>query len=220
MQATTCMAAADTSSESSPPAGELPLGTRERILSGAAEVYARDGIDGATTREIARVAGVNEVTLFRHFKSKDGLLAAVVGKNFGPSAASSQVEVPQATADLRADLLELARTFDRVLAANLPLVRTMLGEIQRYQEHERQVFHGIFHPLKNALRDRLESAARIGRLKPATSIEILADLFVSMVFMGVLRRNLSHIRRGYSNTAYLQGIVDTVLQGAEVETGA
>jgi hypothetical protein len=57
-------------------------------------------------------------------------------------------------------------------------------------------------------------------LKPATSIEILADLFVSMVFMGVLRRNLSHIRRGYSNTAYLQGIVDTVLQGAEVETGA
>ena len=52
--------------------------THSRLLKAASEVFAASGIAGATTREIARVAGVNEVTLFRHFQSKEQLLAAVV----------------------------------------------------------------------------------------------------------------------------------------------
>ncbi len=46
-------------------------------------VFARDGLNGATTRAIAREAAVNEVTLFRLFRSKERLLAAVVGETFG-----------------------------------------------------------------------------------------------------------------------------------------
>jgi AcrR family transcriptional regulator len=41
--------------------------TKKRILAAAELVFSRDGFQGATTREIARQAGVNEVTLFRHF---------------------------------------------------------------------------------------------------------------------------------------------------------
>ncbi len=186
----------------------------EKLLQAAARVFARDGIEGATTRMIAREAGVNEVTLFRCFKTKDKLLAAVVGNNFGPDAASQTPFIPPSTDDLRADLLELAASFDRLIAANLPLVRTMLGEIQRYQEHERQVFHGIFYPLKAALRARMDTAAEKGELRPGSNSEILADLFLSMVFMGVLRRNTPHVKRGYSNHEYLQSLVDVTLRGA------
>ncbi len=39
--------------------------TEQRILDAAMRVFGRDGVSGATTREIARVARVNEVTLFR-----------------------------------------------------------------------------------------------------------------------------------------------------------
>ncbi|MGA9837485.1 MAG: helix-turn-helix domain-containing protein [Gemmatimonadaceae bacterium] len=46
---------------------------RERILEAAARVYALHGYRGATTRLIANEAGVNEVTLFRTFGSKDSL---------------------------------------------------------------------------------------------------------------------------------------------------
>jgi len=189
----------------------------DRLLEAAARVFARDGIEGATTRSIAREAGVNEVTLFRCFKSKDRLLAAVVGDHFGPDAASQKPVIPPTTDDLQADLLELAVAFDRLIFANLPLVRTMLGEIQRYQEHERQVLNGIFSPLKNALRARLDAAASKGELNAGFNGEILADLFLSMVFMGVLRRNLPHIKRGYSNHEYLQSLVDVFLRGALIE---
>ncbi len=37
-------------------------------------VFAESGFRGATTRRIAEAAGVNEVTLFRQFKSKTALI--------------------------------------------------------------------------------------------------------------------------------------------------
>lgn len=50
------------------------LSARDRILEAAREVFALHGSAGATTRRIAEAAGVNEVTLFRHFGSKQSLL--------------------------------------------------------------------------------------------------------------------------------------------------
>jgi predicted transcriptional regulator len=50
--------------------------TKKRILAAAELVFSRDGFQGATTREIARQAGVNEVTVFRHFRTRDELLRA------------------------------------------------------------------------------------------------------------------------------------------------
>ena len=44
--------------------------TRGRLLEAAMQVFARDGLHKATTRVIAREAGVNEVTLFRHSKTR------------------------------------------------------------------------------------------------------------------------------------------------------
>ena len=61
--------------------------TRERLLDAATEILNRVGIQGATTREIAWRAGVNEVTLFRHFKSKEQLLRAVLQRGLAAEAA-------------------------------------------------------------------------------------------------------------------------------------
>ncbi len=52
--------------------------SHNRILQAATRVYAQHGWRGATTRRIADEAGVNEVTLFRHFGSKDALLDAAI----------------------------------------------------------------------------------------------------------------------------------------------
>lgn len=48
--------------------------TRERILSAARQLMAQKGYKGATTRKISELAGVNEVTVFRHFKTKVAIL--------------------------------------------------------------------------------------------------------------------------------------------------
>jgi AcrR family transcriptional regulator len=47
---------------------------RDRLLHAAAKVYSETGYRGTTTRRIAQVAGVNEITLFRHFGTKKALV--------------------------------------------------------------------------------------------------------------------------------------------------
>ncbi|MEW6238613.1 MAG: TetR/AcrR family transcriptional regulator [Candidatus Omnitrophota bacterium] len=52
--------------------------THERILQAALKVFSQSGYKGASTRAIAKEAGVNEVTLFRHFGNKQSLFAEMI----------------------------------------------------------------------------------------------------------------------------------------------
>ncbi len=52
--------------------------TRTKLLQAAVHVFSQKGYKAASTRDIARRAKVNPVTLFRLFKGKAGLRAAVV----------------------------------------------------------------------------------------------------------------------------------------------
>ena len=45
-----------------------------KLLDVAARVYGEYGFRGATTRRIADEAGVNEITIFRQFGSKESLI--------------------------------------------------------------------------------------------------------------------------------------------------
>jgi AcrR family transcriptional regulator len=177
-------------------------------------VFARDGIAGSTTREIAREAGVNEVTLFRHFQTKERLIAAVIGQNFGQRAVAAQSPAPTDTGDLRTDLAQHARCYELLLQDNLPLIRTMIGEIHHHGDHERQVFKAIFRPLREALVACLKQAIAQGRVHPGADAEMLADLFNGMIFTGVLRRTVSHVKPEYTAATHLDAVVDLIMRGA------
>src|SRR5271163_1362470 len=68
MIASTASRAADRQGSSSPP--------RERILTAARELFYRRGIHAVGVDAIAEAAGTNKMTLYRHFASKDVLIAA------------------------------------------------------------------------------------------------------------------------------------------------
>ncbi len=195
-----------------------PAATRQRLLDAAARVFAQHGLAGATTRAIAEEAGVNEVTLFRHFQTKDRLLEAVVGCNFGvPSAPVDEADLA-ITEDLRADLLARGRRYESLLESNLALVRTMLGEIQhRHRDQEKHVFIGIFGPVKAAILARIKAAQAAGELRSDLRADVLADLFGSMIFTGVLRRAAPDIKLEYPASTYLEAAVDLVIRGAGVD---
>ena len=56
--------------------------TRDRIVAAALDLFAERSFDGATTREIARRAGVTQPLLNYHFSSKDELWRAAVDHIF------------------------------------------------------------------------------------------------------------------------------------------
>ncbi|MGN6693793.1 MAG: TetR/AcrR family transcriptional regulator [Aquihabitans sp.] len=67
--------------------------TRERILAAAVDLFADRSFEGATTREIAAVAGVSQPSLNYHFQSKDDLWRAAVGTLFAQLDATLRTRV-------------------------------------------------------------------------------------------------------------------------------
>ena len=82
---------------------------RKRILEAAFALFTSRGIDATTTREIAAAAEVNEVTLFRHFGTKDGLVRAAVEHSV-PAETLPRLDDLQLTGNLQADLVTITRT--------------------------------------------------------------------------------------------------------------
>lgn len=48
------------------------------ILSAVRKIFARKGLEGTTTRELAKEAGVSEALLYKHYPSKDALFKAML----------------------------------------------------------------------------------------------------------------------------------------------
>ncbi len=51
---------------------------REQILRSAVDLFSKRGFSGTTTKDIARLSGVSEAMVFKHFSSKDELYGAIL----------------------------------------------------------------------------------------------------------------------------------------------
>lgn len=51
---------------------------QQRVLKASLTLFAQKGYENTSTLDIAHLAGVSEGTVFKHFKTKDGLLQAIL----------------------------------------------------------------------------------------------------------------------------------------------
>jgi AcrR family transcriptional regulator len=65
------------------------VGIRARVLDAALTEFSRDGVRGATIHGIAERAGVSPMTVYNHFKDKEGLVFALITGR-GPGRLLSQ----------------------------------------------------------------------------------------------------------------------------------
>ncbi len=56
------------------------VGTRERVLDVAVDLFARQGFDGTTVAQVVRGAGLTKGGFYHHFASKEALLFEVYGE--------------------------------------------------------------------------------------------------------------------------------------------
>jgi len=105
--------------------------TRDRILDATLRVFAEVGALGATTRRIAEEAGVNEVTLFRHFGTKDVLLEEALSR---ASHQAELIRLPREPSDPEAELTAWCRVHLRALHHVRALLRTSMSEFESRPE--------------------------------------------------------------------------------------
>src|SRR4051812_32679106 len=82
---------------------ELP--PRERILAAAAELFYRHGIRAVGVDAVAAAAGTNKMTLYRHFESKDVLVAEYLRRAAAAADASCAAFEQRYPTDPRAQLV-------------------------------------------------------------------------------------------------------------------
>jgi len=187
--------------------------TNQRILDAAVRVFGRDGVSGATTREIARVAKVNEVTLFRYFKSKNELLRQVIlqsSKRYEQVFAAASLETPD---DLRHTVRTYAGTYAQKLRDNEDLVRTFMGELKRHLKLCRRLFVESAKPGRQKFIDYLQAAQKAQLVRKDFDVIVAADALTGMLLTGILRRPLTD--SAYSNARYVETCVDIFLKGIE-----
>lgn len=99
------------------------------------------GLTGATTREIARIAAVNEVTLDRHFQNKEQLLAAVITEAIALQA-QALADHDDWTQNLYIDLKNYARLCNQMIEEHEDLIRIFIGEAKRHPQPARLILIG------------------------------------------------------------------------------
>lgn len=101
----------------------LPL--KEACVRAAHEVIAEHGVERLSLRDVARRLGVSHQAPYKHFASRDHLLAEVIRRCFEDFAAALDARPRQA--DPRADLGALGRAYLAYAAAHPLEYRLMFG---------------------------------------------------------------------------------------------
>lgn len=94
--------------------------TSDKLLLAAIDLMADKGYDGTTTKEIAAAAGVNEVTLFRHFGTKLKLIEAAYSR-YHYAEEMTKLFNESLIGELYTDLLLISRTYHRSMKRNRKL---------------------------------------------------------------------------------------------------
>ncbi len=105
--------------------------TEQRIIKSALKHFSERGYEGAKTKEIAADASVNEVTLFRKFKSKQMLFEAVISQVKDEVLQALRPSQIVNSNDTRETLKQIALTLISLTQAKRDMILLLLMEAKR-----------------------------------------------------------------------------------------
>lgn len=154
---------------------------RQALLDAAAEVFARNGLQGTSLRAIARQADCDPALIYYHFANKEALLgalaearAAAILADLGPLAG------PGDTRPVAARLWAMLRTCHEHLHASPGLRSLARGEAVRGAPGLKGCLDGEDSTAARLIRSVFEAGIRQGAIRPGLDPSILAFALVAM----------------------------------------
>jgi AcrR family transcriptional regulator len=102
--------------------------TEKKILLAATKLFSEYGYSGVSTKKIAEHAGVNELTLFRLFKTKANLLQSVI-RYFAYEGNIVEKISHDITGDIKKDIQIFADVYYMFLQNNIKMYKIQIREI-------------------------------------------------------------------------------------------
>ncbi|MDI6727541.1 MAG: TetR/AcrR family transcriptional regulator [Thermodesulfovibrionales bacterium] len=154
--------------------------TRDKILETALRLFSKNGYLGATTKEIAKEAGIAEVTLFRHFPSKEKLFEEMINTySFLPALKELMPEI--AMMSYEKALTVIAKRFLETLSSRKDLIQIMHSEMKRYPEKIHKIYHAFIDEIFKILASYFDEMQKRKILKDFDT-EFGARAFLGMFF--------------------------------------
>jgi AcrR family transcriptional regulator len=168
------------------------------------------GIQGATTREIARRAGVHEVTLFRHFKSKEQLLRTILKRGLAAKAA-----VFDENSSRKENLLERMEKYGRHYYSHLEKNKGFAGALLAGHLMPKSIqvlIADVICPVREGLISILADAQKGGVVRSDVDVEAALDAFNDALYAGMLLQG-AYLPGNYSPDAYISSVVEVFVRG-------
>ncbi len=158
----------------------------ERILDAAMVIFSKNGYNGATTIKIAEKAGVNEITIFRKFKSKENLLKSVIEKNLMETLEKlDHILCMEKNTDIEVCIKTLGITLNQFLDERMDFIFMMVTEGRKRPE-----IMGLFTQFRRKLIEHLSEYFR-EQMNQGNIRKVDPDLLAITLFNFIFSKSLS-----------------------------
>jgi len=168
------------------------LSRKESIIITVIEIIDDLGIQGLSTREIARREGISEGTLFKHFKNKNEMLLVMLDK-FSQFDQGIIKSIALKNLEPKESIRYFLNAFIEYYE-NYPAITCILYayDILRYDAEIGQKVKDIFDVRSNYLRDLIEEGKRSGKIQSNIDSESLVDIIIGFCRNVILKWRMNN----------------------------
>ncbi|MGF1523485.1 MAG: TetR family transcriptional regulator [Leptolyngbyaceae cyanobacterium] len=185
-----------------------PLSTRQRLTQAALELFLSQGVGSTTTRQIADKAGVNEVTLFRNFGNKYGLLLTMLQDTPAMLATPEPVPSGESSEALREYASHCLHTIEQIAS----FIRSVIGEADQYPPEHRQALQQRLSEIKHEMADHLRHLLR--EATPRLPADELASLLGAVLVGYTVVETTSGYALWENRDDFLDAVVNVLVETA------
>jgi TetR/AcrR family transcriptional regulator len=192
------------------------------ILNAAMKIIAREGYDGASTKQIADEARINEVTLFRKFNSKENLLRAVITQQRDKAIQTlSSTFLRQGaqdnnnnsnTSSIARTLVELGYSLTEFMKDRMDLLILLISEGRR-KPFVTKTISSIPQDMIMQLEKVFEEQIHLGKIRRDVDPQLASVIFLGFLFYYSLMKEMFGDKVIKDNGKIIDGFVDLFLNG-------
>ncbi|OSP56787.1 TetR/AcrR family transcriptional regulator [Pseudoruegeria sp. SK021] len=183
----------------------------DQVLSGAREVFLREGFEGATVDAIARSAGVSKATLYSYFPDKK-LLFLEVAQAECCRQAETAIVLSMSGRSVEDTLREIAERMTGFFlsAFGQQVFRICVAEAHRFPEIGRTFYRSGPEQARNQLANYLQGAVARGELQ-IDDCRLAADQFAELCKADLFSRLIFNMTDDVS-AAQITRVIDGAVQ--------
>jgi len=173
-----------------PASKETACCTRSSIIDAARTLFAQRGLEGASVREVAEAAGVNNAMIYYHFTDKVELYRAVLADSFEEFDRIWEHEIFSTNASTRQKVQKYVEELIRFQQGNEEIRRIISIEFASCGKNLKWLADNFFHHSHKKLTAILKDGMKKGELKKV-DLTIAISVLIGMVIQSFINRPIA-----------------------------